>query len=127
MANLMNGKVCLVTGASQGLGRHFAQILATSGATVVATSLKSEMDKLENLVHEIIEKGGKAIAIDIDVTDYGSFNDKVTAVTKHTGQINVLVNVDKKITGSIINIGSIAGFQSKKYALPFCISKAGMN
>lgn len=43
--NLMNGKVCLVTGASQGLGRHFAVTLAKAGATVVPTSLPSEMDK----------------------------------------------------------------------------------
>ncbi len=90
--NSMNGKVCLITGASQGLGRHFAVALAEAGATVVATSLKSEMDKLENLVHEITGKGGKAIAIDIDVTDYGSFNDKIAAITKQTGQIDVLVN-----------------------------------
>lgn len=35
--------------------------------------------------------------------------------------------VEKKIAGSIINIGSIAGSQSKKYALPFCVSKAGLH
>jgi len=90
--DLMNGKVCLITGASQGLGRYFAAVLAKAGATVVASSLKSEMDKLENLVLEITDKGGKAIAIDLDMTDYGQFNDKITAITKQTGQIDVLVN-----------------------------------
>lgn len=35
--------------------------------------------------------------------------------------------VDNKILGNIINIGSIAGSQSKKYALPFCVSKAGIH
>lgn len=165
-ANLMSGKVCLITGASQGLGRHFAAVLAEAGAIVVATSLKSEMDKLESLVTEITNKGGKAIAIDIDVTDYGSFNNKIATITQQTNHIDVLINnagisyytkffdinekdwdshvninlkgafflsqavakqmVDKKILGSIINILSIAGFQSKKYALPFCVSKAGM-
>lgn len=164
--NSMNGKVCLITGASQGLGRHFAVVLAEAGATVVASSLKSEKDKLENLVDEITGKGGKAIAIDIDITDYGQFNDKISAITKQTDHVDVLVNnagisyytkffdiserdwdshvninlkgafflaqavakqmVDKKIPGSIVNIISTAGFQAKKYALPFCVSKAGM-
>ena len=90
--SLMNGKVCLVTGASQGLGRHFAVTLAKAGATVVPTSLPSEMDKLEDLVHEITGKGGKAIAVDVDVTDYKQFNNKISEITKQTGQIDVLVN-----------------------------------
>ena len=38
----MKNKVCLVTGASQGIGRHFALVLARAGAIVVATSLASE-------------------------------------------------------------------------------------
>lgn len=162
----MNNKVCLVTGASQGLGRHFASVLASAGATVVATSLKSEMSQLESLVNDIKQRGGNAIALDIDVTDYSKFDDKIEQIVKQTKRIDVLVNnagisyytkffeikerdwdshlninlkgafflaqavakhmVDKKVSGSIINIGSIAGFQSKKYALPFCISKAGI-
>lgn len=90
--NLINGKVCLVTGASQGLGRHFAVTLAKAGATVVPTSLPSEMDKLEALVQEITNNGGEAIAFDMDVTEYGQFQDKITAITKQTGQIDILVN-----------------------------------
>jgi NAD(P)-dependent dehydrogenase (short-subunit alcohol dehydrogenase family) len=62
-SHLLNGKVCLVTGASQGLGRHFAVVLANAGATVVVTSLKSEMDKLEDLAHEITKQGGKSIML----------------------------------------------------------------
>lgn len=50
--NLMDGKVCLITGASQGLGRHFASVLANAGATVIVTSLKSEMGQLETLASD---------------------------------------------------------------------------
>lgn len=165
--NLMDGKVCLITGASQGLGRHFASVLANAGATVVVTSLKSEMDQLETLASEIIRKGGKAIALDIDVRNYDQFSNIIANIVKQTKRIDVLINnagisyytkffdiseqdwdthlninlkgafflaqavakqmVDNKIAGSIINIGSIAGFQSKKYALPFCVSKAGIH
>ncbi len=163
----MDGKVCLITGASQGLGRHFASVLANAGATVVVTSLKSEMRELETLVSNITKQGGKAIALDIDVREYDQFSKKITDVIKQTKRIDVLINnagisyytkffdikeqdwdthlninlkgpfflaqavakqmIKNKISGSIVNIGSIAGFQSKKYALPFCISKAGMH
>ena len=162
----MSGKVCLITGASQGIGRHCAHVLAEAGATVIVTSLKSEMGKLELLVDEITKKGGKAIAFDLDVTDYKQFEGKIAEIIKETGQIDVLINnagvsyysrffditendcdshldvnlkgafflaqavakqmVAQKIDGSIINIGSIAGLQAKKYALPFCVSKAGL-
>ncbi len=167
VTNSMHGKVCLITGASQGLGRHYAAVLAEAGATVVATSLKSEMTKLEDLVHEITKRGGKAIALDIDLRDYSQFDAKIAHIVEKTQHIDVLINnagvsyyskffditekdwdthldinlkgafflaqavakhmVAKKISGSIINIGSIAGIQSKKYALPFCISKAGLH
>lgn len=165
--NLLNGKVCLITGASQGLGRHFASILANSGATVVATSLKSEMSKLEELAHELTKQGAKVLTLDLDVKNYSQFSDKIAEIVKETKRIDVLVNnagisyytkffeiqeqdwdihldinlkgafflaqavakqmVEQKISGSIINIGSIAGFQAKKYALPFSVSKAGMH
>lgn len=166
-SNLLHGKTCLITGASQGLGRHFASVLAKAGATVVVTSLKSEMGQLEDLVSDITKQGGKAIALDIDVREYDQFSDKIAHIVKQTQRIDVLVNnagvsyytkffdirekdwdthlninlkgafflaqavakqmVDNKVSGSIINIGSIAGSQSKKYALPFCVSKAGMH
>jgi len=48
----LQNKVVLITGASQGLGRHFSKVLAKAGCLVVVTSLKSEMDKLESLVTE---------------------------------------------------------------------------
>lgn len=164
---IMNGKVCLITGASQGLGRHFATVLAEAGAFVVATSLKSEMDKLNQLITEISQKGGKAIAFDIDLRDFHQFPEKIAYIVKETQHIDVLINnagisyytkffditvndwdihvdtnlkgafflaqavakqmVAQKRPGNIVNIGSIAGSQAKKYALPFCVSKAGLH
>ena len=166
-SHILANKVVLITGASQGLGRHFATVLAKAGALVVATSLKSDMSKLDDLVREITAQGGKAIAMDIDMREYDQFDLKIAAIVKETQHIDILINnagvsyyskffditerdwdahldvnlkgafflsqavaremARQKHPGNIINIGSIAGNQVKKYALPFCISKAGLH
>lgn len=90
--NSLKGKTCLITGASQGLGRHFCYVLAEAGATIVATSLKSELKLLDDLVADITKKGGKAIALDLDVREYSSFTNKIEKILEQTKQIDVLVN-----------------------------------
>jgi len=64
------GRTCLVTGASSGLGAHFAQLLAAAGARVVLGARRGE--RLEMLAAEIIAEGGQALAVDLDVTDEAS-------------------------------------------------------
>ena len=62
----LQDKVALVTGASSGLGAHFARTLADAGATVVAAARRKE--KLQTLVEEINAAGGQALAVAMDVT-----------------------------------------------------------
>ena len=62
----LDGKVVVVTGASEGLGRHFATILAKAGASVVAGA--RTVSKLDSLVQEITAAGGTAAAHPLDVT-----------------------------------------------------------
>ena len=66
----LKGKVALVTGASSGLGHHFAQSLAANGAVVVAAARRT--DRLKDLVDSIAKAGGKAYAVALDVTDTAS-------------------------------------------------------
>lgn len=59
-------KTALVTGASSGLGKHFAEVLAAAGATVVLAARR--MDRLEAVAAEIAAGGGQALPVELDVT-----------------------------------------------------------
>ena len=64
------GKVALVTGASSGLGQHFAGVLARAGATVGLAARR--VDRLEVLARDITATGGKAVPLALDVRDPAS-------------------------------------------------------
>lgn len=66
----LSGKAALVTGASSGLGAHFTRILAEQGAEVTAAARR--VDRLQDLCTKIEDKGGKAQAAALDVTDPSS-------------------------------------------------------
>jgi len=87
---LMAGKTVLVTGASSGLGHHFAKVLAAAGAQVAVTARRR--DKLESLAAEIEKSGGKALAVGMDVTDRTSVVDALDEIAADLGVPNVLVN-----------------------------------
>ena len=87
----LHGRTALVTGASAGFGRHFARTLAASGAAVVAAARRRDL--LETLVAEIADAGGRAIAVDMDVTDGGSIRAALAAATAAMdGPIDIVVN-----------------------------------
>lgn len=72
MADLfdVSEETILVTGASQGLGRQFARVLAAHGASVALAARQT--DKLKSLEEEIRGTGGRAAAVALDVTDTAS-------------------------------------------------------
>jgi 3-oxoacyl-[acyl-carrier protein] reductase len=86
----LSGRVALVTGASQGIGRTCALKLAANGATVAAAARNQE--KLDELVQEITAIGGKAVAFALDVGD----EEQVKATFKNAlallGKVDILVN-----------------------------------
>jgi 3-oxoacyl-[acyl-carrier protein] reductase len=86
----LEGRVALVTGASQGIGRACAQVLAEGRATVAAAA-RSE-DKLQSLVQEIESKGGKAVAFKLDVGSDDEIKATVKAVIAQLGKVDILVN-----------------------------------
>src|SRR5579872_2515116 len=86
----LSGRVALVTGASQGIGRTVALRLAKDGATVAAAARNQE--KLNELVAEITAAGGKAAAFALDVADEDQVKSTVKAAIAQFGKIDILVN-----------------------------------
>ncbi len=80
----------LVTGASQGLGRQFARVLAAHGAAVALAARQTE--KLKSLEEEIRGKGGRAAAVALDVADTASIARAVDAAEAALGPVTVLIN-----------------------------------
>ena len=66
MSTNIEGKVVVITGASSGLGESTARHLAELGATVVIGARRK--DRLDAIVKDITAKGGKALAVTVDVT-----------------------------------------------------------
>lgn len=86
----LTGKVALVTGATSGLGRRFALLLAKAGAAVAITGRR--VDRLDTLTAEIEAMGGKALPIALDVTDPASIKTCVEAAEQGLGPVGILVN-----------------------------------
>lgn len=89
MTNL-SGHIAFVTGASQGIGRACALVLAEAGAAV-ACAARSE-DKLKSVVDEISGKGGKAAAFRMDVANEEEVRAAIKAAIAEFGKVDILVN-----------------------------------
>lgn len=84
-------RTALVTGASSGLGEHFAHVLAGAGATVVLAARR--MDKLESVAAAIEAAGGKALPVVMDVTDDGSVVAAFDSIREALGRpCDVIIN-----------------------------------
>ena len=86
----LKGRVALVTGASSGLGTQFARALADNGAVVALVARR--VDRLTSLKDEIEGKGGRALAIEADVTDRAAMARAFDAAEKAFGTVTILVN-----------------------------------
>lgn len=83
------GRIAIVTGASRGIGRAIAAMLARQGAVVVAAA---RGDHARETVEEIIAAGGQARPVSVDVTDSASIERMVAETLERHGRIDVLVN-----------------------------------
>lgn len=87
----LGGRVALITGASSGLGKHFAGILAQAGAKVVLAARR--LDRLETLAAEIEAAGGEALPVAMDVTEAGQIQAGLEAtIERFDGPADIIIN-----------------------------------
>ncbi len=86
----LDGKIALVTGSSRGLGKVSAMGLAEAGATLVINS--THIEGAQKVADEIIAKGGKAIAIEADVSDQKQVNAMMDEIMRQFNQLDIVFN-----------------------------------
>jgi NAD(P)-dependent dehydrogenase (short-subunit alcohol dehydrogenase family) len=96
----LDGRVAIVTGAGRGIGRSVARLLAGEGASVVVNDLGSAVDgsghdsgPAHDVVAEIAEGGGKAIANGADISVFAAAENLVQTAIEEFGRLDILVNV----------------------------------
>jgi len=86
----LDGKVALVTGAGQGIGREIAKTLAKEGVHVAVNDLF--LERANSVATEITEKGGKALGVQADIMDLGRVKAMISEVSASLGPVNILIN-----------------------------------
>jgi NAD(P)-dependent dehydrogenase (short-subunit alcohol dehydrogenase family) len=90
LANLLTDKVALVTGAARGIGLAIAEVYAEHGARVVVADVL--LDEARAVAKSINARGGRAIALQLNVADPGSVQQAVDATVAEFGRLDILVN-----------------------------------
>ena len=86
----ITGQVVFVTGASSGIGQHFAEVLAAGGAKVALAARRA--DRLAELARDIESRGGTCLPLACDVTKQDSIREAIANAEDRLGPLSVLVN-----------------------------------
>ncbi len=97
----LKDKVAIVTGGGKGIGKAISLAFASEGASVVVAA--TTLSRLEETVEEIKSKGGRAKAIQTDITDEKQIQRMVEETIKGYGQVDILVN-NSGIGGPTVNV-----------------------
>ena len=88
----LDGKIAVVTGGSQGIGRAASLALAAAGATIAVTNLPARRNDVDGLVNEITRGGGTARGFDLDVDSITGIPAAFEKVSTDLGLVDILVN-----------------------------------
>ena len=118
--NSLEGKIAIVTGASKGIGAAIARHLAAAGAGVVVNYASSK-EGADRVVAEIVSAGGKAIAVQADVSKKAEI-ERLFAETKTTfGRLDILVN-----NAGIFEFLPLAGVTAEHFHKQFDLNVLGL-
>jgi 3-oxoacyl-[acyl-carrier protein] reductase len=91
LSKLLESQTALVTGASRGIGKAIAILLAKEGAEVII-NYSSSLENANKVVSEISSLGGKAYPLQADISDENSVNELIKTVLEKNNKIDVLIN-----------------------------------
>lgn len=135
MAKELEGRVAAVTGASSGIGEATAEALAEAGAAVSLGARRGE--RLEKLAEKIASKGGRALAVPVDITQESEARGFIERTQKELGRLDILVN-----NAGVMLLGPVMGADTNEWrrmievnilgllycthaALPFMLEQGG--
>ena len=130
----LDGKVAVITGGGRGIGRAIAVRFAAAGAGVVVSGTSTEA--LEQTVHDIQERGGRAVSVIADVADETAAEHLIARALAAFGRIDILVNnagiagptapvteVTREAWDRTLAVNLTGAFLCAKYALPHLIQQ----
>jgi NAD(P)-dependent dehydrogenase (short-subunit alcohol dehydrogenase family) len=138
MMKRLKGKVAIITGSGQGIGRSAALLFAREGANVVVVDINKKAG--EKTVNEINESGGEALFVHADVSMADEVITLMEAVKKHYGCLNVLYNnasiylanqdgpivdIEEEIWDRIIAVNLKSTYLCCKYGIPLILDSGG--
>ena len=139
MAEVLAGRVAIVTGASRGIGRALAIGFAKEGATVVAAARTERPGAVPGTIHETIETirraGGKALAVRCDISQVKDVQQLVQTALNQFGQIDIFVQsaaviarggavaLDPEAWDRVMAVNVRGTFLTSKYVLPHMVER----
>src|ERR1700681_3655355 len=116
----LNGKVAVVTGASKGIGADIARHLAAEGAAVVV-NYSSSKEGADRVVDEIAKRGGKAVAVQANVSKQAEIDRLFAETKKAFGKLDILVN-----NAGVYEFGPLEGVTEAHFHKQFDLNVLGL-
>ena len=88
----LQGKVAIITGSATGIGKAMAQAMAREGAAVTIDYVGRQQDAANEVVHDIEQAGGKALAVSADVSQLDQVQNLVAQTVQKFGRLDIMVN-----------------------------------